>query len=140
MHTPVDQACDHALAASKTAEQTHSEEHHKAAKAAHEQAYALASAAGRPSLASSHLQQAAKHDAHADPTSPLGKTSAAKRATAKARASGKPEDHDAAAQAHQDAAHAHGEEKGAGGNHFSASYEHQNKAAQLRAPKRPDVY
>jgi hypothetical protein len=137
MGLDVDQHCDNALAAGKLAMQTHSEEHHKAAKGAHELAYAAAKMANRPSLAQNHLQQAALHDRHTDLTTPEGKSSAAHRATAKARMPGaKAEDHDAAAQAHKEAAQAHRD----GGNgkvamhHESASFEHNDAARMLRNP------
>src|ERR1019366_10732217 len=104
----VDAACDHALACTKVAQQTHDPAHHQVAKQAHEVAHAAATAAGRPSLAQSHLQLAAGHDQSADPTTPAGKGGVAHNLTLKARQPGsKPEAHDAAAQAHQDASQAH---------------------------------
>lgn len=134
-----DALCDRALNASKLAEQTHAPEHHKAAKQAHEQAYQAASAAGRPSLAQSHLQAAAKHDKHQDPTTPEGKSSAAHLATQKARTSGKPEDHDAAANAHDDASKAQqlGHPAFLGeGQHGGMSHQHKMTADKIRNPQR----
>lgn len=137
----VDAACDQALAASKLAHTTHDDAHHKAAKEAHENAFGHAKMNERPSLAQTHLQAAALHDKHADPTTPEGKSSAAFRASKKAKASPSPDTHDAAASAHQDASAAHAE----GGNgklamvHSNTGYEHSNSAARMRAPKPGNV-
>jgi hypothetical protein len=134
----VDKCCDNALSAGKLAMTTHSDDHHKAAQAAHEQAYAHAKVADRPSLANSHLQMAALHGRHADPTTPEGKSSAAFRATNKARASGRAEDHDAAAQAHEDAGKAQFSGLGAAPNdHGSTAFRHRDQARALRSPPPP---
>lgn len=135
----VDAACDHALGCSKIAAQTHDPAHHAAAKASHENAYAQAKMAGRDSLAQSHLQQAALHDKHADPSTPEGKGELAHQASAKARASGKPEDHEAAAQAHEDASSAHdqGPPNGrAAGLHSTLAFQHTNAANKIKNPPR----
>jgi hypothetical protein len=139
----VDALCDHALACSKYANQTHQDKDHQAAKQAHESAHLAATMAGRPSLAQTHLQAAALHDKHADPTTPEGKGSLAHRLTMKARQSGKPEDHEAAHQAHQDAGQAHQD----GGNmresnkHFSMASDHQMTANKMRNPApRPGMF
>lgn len=133
----VDAACDHALACSKLAAQTHDPAHHAAAKQSHENAYAQAKVAGRDSLAQSHLQQAAMHDKAADPSTPEGKGMLAHQASKKAQASGKAEDHDAAAQAHQDALQAHNEQGGFSRtptNHADAQHQHQMSASRIRNP------
>jgi hypothetical protein len=132
----VDKCCDNALSAGKLAMTTHSDDHHKAAQAAHEQAYAHAKVAERPSLANAHLQMAALHGRHADPTTPEGMSSAAFRATNKARASGKPEDHDAAAQAHEDAGKASAT-AALPNDHGSTAFRHRDQARALRSPPPP---
>jgi hypothetical protein len=135
----VDGLSDAALAASKLAKTTHQDEHHQAAKAAHEAAYKAADGANRPSLAQHHLQKAASHDQHADPTTPLGKGAIAHRASAKAKASGKAEDHDVAAQAHAEAAQAHHDDGNArqAAVHGSLHQQHGEAARQIRQPPRP---
>lgn len=135
----VDRLSDDALAKSKQAFATHSDDAHKAASQAHQAAYRAADSAGRPSLAQSHLQQAAQHDRHADATTYEGKASVAHRATQTARATGKPEDHDKAANAHQDAADvrpsAFGRQAMGGPDHTMAQMQHQGAARIARAPK-----
>ena len=139
MANDVDHLSDAAMGASKLAMVTHADDHHKNAKACHEEAYKAASAAARPSLAQHHLQQAAMHDQHADPTTALGKGAVARRATDKARASGKLEDHDAAALAHKDAAQAHLENGGhkLAMTHHDMANQHEFEAAKMRQPKQP---
>jgi hypothetical protein len=136
MSTQVDQLSDAAMGASKMALQTHDDGHHKAAKQAHEAAYQAASANNRPSLAQHHLQAAALHDQHQDGSTALGKGSAAHRATAKARASGKAEDHDAAKIAHEDAAQAHRDNGGGkpAFAHGEAAWQHGAQAEKIRNP------
>jgi len=103
--TNVDQLADEALSASKQARMTHEPDDHKVAAEAHKKAARTADAAGRPSLASSHLQQAACHDrALNDPDSQEFKSEAAHIATKQAKKTGLAKDHKAAAEAHQDAA------------------------------------
>jgi hypothetical protein len=134
----LDAACDHALACSKLAAVTNEPQHHAAAQASHENAHAQASAAGRQHLANAHLARAADHAAAADPTTPEGKGVAAHLASKKARASGKAEDHEAAAQAHQDAVSAYAESsKKAPNAHHDAIHQHQVAAQRLQAPPRP---
>lgn len=144
MPNEVDALTDKALAASKIAQVTHQDQHHKDAADAHSAAFGAAQAGERPALAQHHLQQAALHARHADPTEPEGKGEAAHRATAKARASGDAKDHDAAAQAHEDA-HQAFSDAGNGkraGQHMMASGDHTMAAQRLRAPPqaRPPTY
>src|ERR1019366_2632707 len=103
--TSVDGLADDALTASKQARITHEPDDHKFAADAHKKAARAADAAGRPSLASNHLQQAAIHDRTLnDPDSSEFKTEAAHIATRQAKKTGMASDHKAAAEAHQDAA------------------------------------
>jgi hypothetical protein len=139
MPTEVDALSDKALAASKLAHTTHSDDAHKSAKVAHEAAYMAARAADRPSLAASHLQQAAEHDRACDATTCEGKGAAAHRATLKARASGKAQDHKDAAQAHKDASSA-ASESGNGRlsmRHSELSYQHDDTARRIENPPQP---
>jgi hypothetical protein len=104
-HTKVDQMADDALTASKAARMTHEPDDHKMAMQLHKKAASAADAAGRPSLASNHLQQAAAHDRTLnDPDSQEFKTEQAHIATNKAKMTGRAADHKAAAEAHADAA------------------------------------
>jgi hypothetical protein len=136
MPTPVDALSDKALAASKLAALTHLDAHHKAASEAHQAAFAAAHNASRPSLAQSHLHQAADHDKSADPTCPEGKCAAAMRATMKARDSGKAEDHDKAEQAHKDAAQALQDDQqfNKANKHHDMAGHHAMQAGRIRNP------
>jgi hypothetical protein len=136
MGNPVDELSDKAMGASKVARTTHSNDAHQEASKAHQTAFAAASLAGRPSLAQHHLQEAADHDAHTDPTTLEGKQAHAARASQKADASGDPKDHDAAQLAHEDARDA-ASERGMGKaqmKHDSQATKHQMKAHDLRKP------
>jgi hypothetical protein len=132
--TPVDELSDKALCASKAAHATHSEDAHRDAAKAHRAAYQAAESSSRPSLAATHLQQAAAHDRHVDPTTAEGKQSAAWRATAEARQSSKAADHRAAADAHRDAAGHEDADRVANGKHMSEAFRHDNEADRLERP------
>lgn len=124
MPTKVDQFADDALTASKQARMSNEPDDHKAAAEAHKKAAFAADRAGRPSLASSHLQQAAVHDRTInDPDSPEFKCAQAHIATKQAKKTGKAVDHKQAAEAHQNAAAAWAEN----GDHAAAA-QHQRQA------------
>lgn len=136
MPNETDALSDQAMAASKTAAQTHTVESHKAAAMAHANAFQCANGCSRPSLAQHHLQEAAKHDRHADPTTPEGKGEAAHRATMAARSAGTAKAHRDAETAHKDASQAFreaGNSKGAM-KHDEASYEHGDAARRIENP------
>lgn len=135
--TPTDALSDQAMAASKTAFATHSDDAHKQAAQAHRAAYQSAESNGRPSLAKHHLQQAAMHDRHADPTTAEGKQSSAWRATDKARQSGKASDHRVAADAHRDASSHEDADRIASGKHSSQAFGHDQEAERLERPDAP---
>jgi hypothetical protein len=133
----VDQLSDEAHRASKLALATHGLDEHKAAADAHKAAFMAAQANSRPSLAQHHLQAAAQHDRYADPTTKEGKAASAHRLSIKARQTGKPEDHDAAEQAHKDAALEHrtnGDFRGAE-RHSAMANDHALTAHRLRNPR-----
>ncbi len=133
----VDQLSDEAHRASKLALATHGEDAHQDAKEKHQAAFMAAQASNRPSLAQHHLQAAAQHDRCCDPTTKEGKASAAHRLSVKARASGKPEDHDAAEAAHKDAMNEHAENgdfRGAD-KHRAMASDHAMTAHRVRNPR-----
>lgn len=131
----IDALSDQAMGASKLAHATHAEADHKAASAAHQRAFVAAQAGSRPSLAQHHLQAAAEHDKHADPTTPEGKGEAANRASLKARSTGAAADHKAAQAAHEDASKAYEDAGGSSrraGSHMATAFSHQNAVVRAQ--------
>jgi hypothetical protein len=125
----VDQFADEALQASKQARMSHEPDDHKMALVAHKKAASAADVAGRPSLASTHIQQAAVHDRTLnDPDSSEFKSEAAHIATKQAKKTGKAADHKAAAEAHQDAAGAAADngDHAQAMRHQQAQFSHEN--------------
>ena len=133
---PVDQLSDDAMAASKAAQASHTPALHQDASKKHQAAHIGALSGKRPSLAQHHLQLAALHDRHGDPTTPEGKTTVAHQASAIANASGKAPDHEAAANAHGEAADARWQDGNGklGFGHQEKQHEHRMKAERIKNP------
>ena len=136
MSNPVDQLSDEAMGASKAAQASHTPALHQEASKKHQAAHVAALVGSRPSLAQHHLQQAALHDRHGDPSTPEGKTVLAHQASSIANASGKAADHEAAAVAHGNAADAHREDGNGkqGFGHAEKMHDHRMKAERIKNP------